>query len=135
MKINRIVLLGAAAVLSAIVITLFYVHKPQPCIAINTIKTIDSFTQATDVLNKADKNTFVLFDVDDTLIEPSSVVLRSNIKNKDDASWIGELFSTVFANAKHSGDYYLSILQSHEVPLLIEPAIVQTIASLQNRGD
>ncbi len=132
MKINKISILLCAFGAGLLAIMLFCIHKPH--VATNTIQQIDSFAQAADVLKAANKNALVLFDVDDTLIEPSSIVFRSNIKNQDDCSWIGELFSSAFANAKYSGDYYLSILQSQEVPLLIEPAIVQTIAALQNRG-
>ena len=97
---------------------------------------IDSFKQATDILSKADKNTLVLFDVDDTLIVPTSIIFRSTAtKNETNARWLNELFSTVFKNTKHPVDYYLSIWHSQEeVPLLIEKDIVQTIASLQNSG-
>jgi hypothetical protein len=134
MRINKSHFLILSLIAGILAIGFFYVYQSQLLTTVNTIKSIDSFTEATAVLNATDKNSLVLFDVDDTLIEPSSVLFRSNIKNKDEGSWIGELFSSAIANARYSVDHYLSILQSQEVPLLIEPVIVQTIACLQNRG-
>jgi FMN phosphatase YigB (HAD superfamily) len=130
MKIGKNLAIAGILASGILVFTLLYMQKAP---AYN-ITQIDSFAQATDALAATDKNSLVLFDVDDTLIEPASVLFRSKIANENDGPWIGELFSTVFANAKHSVDYYLSILQSQEVPLLIEKNIVQTITSLQDRG-
>ena len=99
------------------------------------IRQINSFIQAADVLNSADENTLVLFDVDDTLIVHASVLFRPKTFNNDPSDrWLKELTSTVFANTKKPVHYYLSILESQEVRLLIEKSIIQTIASLQKRG-
>lgn len=135
MKINRIILFSAAALLSVIGITLFCMQKPQSCSADSSIKKIDSFAHAADVLKKADKNTLVLFDVDDTLIEPAGVLFRpKTIENEAYRPWLVELTSRVYGNAPKTEAYYWSIWKVKEVPLLIEPGIVETIRSLQDRG-
>ena len=110
-------------------------QKPQSCSPDSSIKKIDSFAQASDVLNKADKNTLVLFDVDDTLIEPASVLFRpKTIENEAYRPWMVELTSRVYGNAPNPEAYYWSIWKVKEVPLLIEPKIVEIIRSLQDRG-
>lgn len=133
MKINRIILLIAAAGLLAVGITLFCMHKPQVGVS-NNIKQIDSYAQATDTLNATDENSLVLFDVDDTLIEPASVVFRpKTVENEAYHPWLVELTSRVYGSADKPEAYYGSIWKTKEVPLLIEPAIVEMIQMLQNR--
>ena len=100
---------------------------------INNIKQIDSFVQAADVLNKADKNTLVLFDVREVLYVPSSAVFHVKIIEQN-TQWLKETQKAIFENLKKPEGHYWSIWKQQETPLLIEPSIVQTIADLQNRG-
>lgn len=138
MKINKIPLILCALGAGLLAITLFCMQKPQACLAVgNNIQQIDSFTQAADALNAADKNTLVLFDVDDTLIEPASMLFRpQTIENEAYRPWIKELVTTVYvsSNKPEAENYYGSIWKVQEALLLIEPEIVKTIVTMQNRG-
>lgn len=80
--------------------------------AISTITTISSFDEAADVLDEADENTLVVFDVDDTLIAPK------NIPSKE-------------AKINH---YDRSIYLKHVEFLVIEPTIVECIKELQKKS-
>jgi Protein of unknown function (DUF2608) len=97
------------------------------------IQRIDSFSQVRDFLQKLDKGTLVLFDTSHTLTIPKSNLFRAkNIKKN--SLWLKELDDTVFKNAPHPKEYYISIWRKQELPLLIEPEISSMIKSLQERG-
>ncbi len=133
MRISKIILIISAIALASIGLVLFYMHRASPYI--NTITQIDSFTQAADILNAADKNTLVLFDVDDTLIEPASVIFRPKTgENEAYRPWLIELTSRALWKCKKLDNYYVSIWRSQENFILIEPEIATTIQSLQERG-
>ena len=74
---------------------------------------------------------WVLFDVDDTLIEPASVLFRPPIVEKaENQQFLKELNPRVYAKARMPENYYWSIWRATDVPVVIEPAIINTIRSL-----
>lgn len=105
-----------------------------PCILSNNIFVINSFSEVQEELEKADKDTWVLFDIDHTLLIP-------NIKNlwpktyEMNVERITAITNELYVDITHE---QYKILQSKrfaaEQQLLIEPAIVDIISSLQNRG-
>lgn len=126
----KIILCAALMLAVALAVMKYYVSRAP----VSNIKQIDSFEQAVAALNATDKNSLVLFDVDDTLIEPASIVLRPQIReNVAYLPWLKELIDKTFKEAKKSEDYYFSIWKTMEVPVLIEPDIVHIIRSLQDR--
>jgi hypothetical protein len=138
MKITKITLIACGVLLSACGVILFCMQRPETCSiwpTTNVIKPIQSFEQAADILKTADKNSLVLFDVDDTLIIPATVLFRPiTIENPQYNQWLKELTDSALKNAKQSEEYYGSIWKQQETPKIIELGIVNTIASLQNRG-
>ncbi len=99
------------------------------------IQYIDSYVQVSNIFAEADSNTLILFDVDETLIEPRSVIFRpKTIENKANLPWIIDLVSRVYGKSDKTEEYYGSIWKVQETPLLIEPHIVSVIQSLQDRG-
>jgi hypothetical protein len=77
----------------------------------------------------------VLFDVDDTLIIPKSVLFwPKTMKNPQYNQWLKELTKSLCKKAKKPPEYYISIWEQQETPKLIEPGIIKKITSLQNRG-
>lgn len=100
----------------------------------NIIK-IDSFSQAAHVLQNADKNTLVVFDVDDTLIVPESKILWPRVQEAN-KEWIDKLFEEDEKNiaSPELEKYYGALKLLKEKPVLIEPEIVEIIKSLQERG-
>ena len=99
------------------------------------IQRIDSYTQAADAFACADSNTLILFDVDDTLIEPASILFRPKIiEHETNQSWLKELSQRIYEISNKPESYFGSIWRVKEVPLLIEPTIVPTIQALQDRG-
>lgn len=99
------------------------------------IQYIDSYAQVKNIFAKADSNTLILFDVDETLIEPASVIFRpKTIENEANLPWIIDLVSRVYGKSDKTEEYYGSIWKTKETPLLIEPHMVSVIQSLQDRG-
>lgn len=98
-----------------------------------SIKAIDSYAQIADVLNNADKNTLVVFDVDDTLIvSPTTQFRTTNIEKNSD--WLRQVLKPAMKKTDKSKGYLMSIRKAQETPVLIEPNIPQMISSLQARG-
>lgn len=105
---------------------------------VNDIKQIHSYTQVADILDNADENTLILFDVDYTLFVPENNLCWYKTKdwqrNKERyQQWLPELLEQIFKKMKKPELYYKSLWHAKETPLLIEPTIVHTIKSLQNR--
>ena len=100
---------------------------------ISGIREIDSFSQATEILDNADSKTLVLFDVDDTLIMPASRIFRPKLQleNKD---WVNAMMAQAFQKAKKPDNFYIDIWMMKELPFVIEPSIIETIKVLQDRG-
>lgn len=132
MKINKTILIYSL-IAATMGIGLFYEHKARLFATVNTIQSIDSFAQASDVLNSATSNSLVLFDVREVLYVPSSAVFHVKVI-EDNTEWLKEIQKTIFQNTIKPEGHYWSIWKRQETPLLIEPSIVQTIADLQNRG-
>ena len=99
------------------------------------IQYIDSYAQVNNIFTEADSNTLILFDVDETLIEPASVIFRpKTVENEANRPWLIDLVSRVYGKSDKSEEYYGSLWKVKETPLLIEPHIVSIIQSLQDRG-
>lgn len=126
------ILIIMIVILSSIGIILFCIHKTKTH-SIHSIKKIDSFTQSSDVLDTTTQNSLVLFDVRGVLYIPQSSVFHPKIE-KNNAAWLKTLYETTFKDAQKPEDYYWSIWRSQEIPLIVEPNIVQIISSLQDRG-
>lgn len=132
MKMNKSILLIYSLIAGTIGIGIFYGHHTQLFATANTIRSIESFSQAADTLTGATPNSLVLFDVREVLYVPSSAVFHVKVI-EDNTEWLKETQKTIFQDAqKHEGHYW-SIWKLQEIPMLIEPGIVQTIISLQNR--
>jgi len=101
---------------------------------LNIIK-IDSFSQVAHELQNADKNTLVVFDVDDTLIVPESKILWPKVQEAN-KEWVDQWFEECAKNTPppELEKYYGAIQMLKEKPVLIEPEIVEIIRNLQERG-
>lgn len=113
------------------VASLLYVYSTNTS---NDIIKIDSFAQAQDALKLADQNTLVLFDIDDTLIIPSSVIIRTRTAIK--SPWVQPIIKAAFESFLKNRPFesLVCILATEDAPLLIESPVVETIKSLQDRG-
>lgn len=129
MSKKRIVIMVSMGIIIASTSYLYF----KSCVFSQRIKKIDSFSQVTDVLRSIDKNSLVLFDVDDTLIVPATVSLRSRTKEQHQKQ-LKKIVENIFTPLSKSEDYYFGIQAITEIPLLIEPAVVNIIQSLQDRG-
>lgn len=99
------------------------------------IQYIDSYAQVNNIFAEADSDTLILFDVDQTLIEPASMLFRpKTVENEAYRPWLIDLVSRVYGKSNKPEEYYGSIWRVKEIPLLIEPNIVSIIQSLQDRG-
>jgi hypothetical protein len=125
-RIQILVVTTAIALISYFAYTNFFT-------AHDTIKQIDSFSRASDILSAADKNALVLFDVDDTLMMPASKVFwpRNIEKHKE---WLRDIVETALKKTAKTEDELRHIWAATELPILIEPDIVPIIQSLQDRG-
>lgn len=97
------------------------------------IADIDSFAQAQSVLDKADANTLVLFDVDDTLLVPTNKIFRNKNLEKN-AAWYTQLRNETLGKATKNEWELLHLWVLKDDFMLMEPDIVDTIRSLQDRG-
>ncbi len=130
MKQKKIIILASLALVLAAASYLYFTHCPTR----SQIIAIDSYAQAADALQVADKNTLVLFDVDETLIIPADVALRSATKQHF-THWLENTLATIFNDAPHTYDYYFDFWDVSPHPwMVIEPMIIDMIASLQKRG-
>lgn len=100
---------------------------------LNQIKVINSYNEVMDILNHVDANTLILFDVDETLIIPRSVSMRTKTKEQH-ADWLRDTLRKFFKNAPNAEDYYFYDWEISEKPLVIEPIIVDIIKSMQNKN-
>lgn len=127
---NKKIIIGITSAI--IIITSLFLWRRNACPS--PIIPIDSFAQAADALAQADQKTLILFDVDETLIMPASIAMRSATKEKH-KQWLKQTIDTIFNSLPHPQDYYFDNWDMSEQPfMLIEPSIVATIASLQERG-
>ena len=127
MNKKRVIFLTSIA-LSLLALTIYF----NRC-TFSQVKTIDSFAQASTVLLAADKNTLVLFDVDETLIIPASVTMRTKTKEQHQ-QWLKQTLDSMIKSLPKPEDYYFDNWAITETPLVIEPSIIATIKSLQDRG-
>lgn len=132
LKTNKIAWAIGAIALGSVGWVLFCMQSPSSHSPHNTIKSIDSFTQAADSLATATPNSLVLFDVREVLYVPSSALFHVKVV-EDNTEWLKALWKATFQNAKQPEEYYMSIWKRQETPMLIEPSIAHTIASLQER--
>lgn len=132
MKMNKSILIYSLLA-GTMGLGIFFGHQSQIFATVNIIKSIDSFTQATEVLNSATSNSLVLFDVREVLYVPSSAVFHVKVI-EDNEAWLKELMQSIFKDARRHEGHYWSIWKRQEIPRLVEPSIVQTIADLQNRN-
>src|SRR5919106_7098396 len=98
----------------------------------HNIISIDSFVQVQKSLDKADQNTLVLFDVDETLIIPASITMRTKTKEQYQ-QWLKQTIENI-PMLLPKEEYYFNFWAINETPLLIEPIIATMIEALQNRG-
>jgi hypothetical protein len=101
----------------------------------NNIVRIDSFLEAQKVLNAADQDTLVLFDVDETLITtPTKSYWQKN--REAHQKEIQELENDAQKRAVAEGreKYIFSKRLATEIPVVIEASAPAIIASLQERG-
>ncbi len=111
----------------------FRYRSTHPC-GSGIIRRIDSYNQVADMLKNIGTDTLVLFDVDDTLIIPADIAMRSKTK-EEHQQWLKNTIDTIFKNAPHPISYYegLADYSTHH-SLLVEPIVADIITSLQNRG-
>ncbi len=131
MKMNKSILIYSL-IAGSIGIGLFYGHPMQLIATVNIIKSIDSFAQASGILNSTTSKSLVLFDVREVLYVPSSAVFHVKVI-EDNEIWLKDLMGSIFKNAKKHEGHYWSIWKQQEKPVLVETGIVQTIADLRNR--
>ncbi len=110
------------------------------------IKEIDSMIQAQAELSKADQQTLVIFDVDDTLTRPTDTALQflwqPNAFSKEDTNFIVPLTMKLKEHLAKMGPEAAEIaakkiwsnhlLKSSFIP--VEPVIVGMVKQLQERG-
>lgn len=110
------------------------------------IKKIDSLAQAQGELDKADQQTLVVFDVDETLIKPTDTALQllwqPAVFSKEDVQWMRQLKAkrqkhlaktcSFYAGEAFTRIWSQQLLKSSYVP--IEPTTVETVRKLQQRG-
>jgi hypothetical protein len=98
---------------------------------------INSFNDALDILSNADSNSLIIFDIDDTLISPSSRIMRSSIIEAQKEK-IHSLLSNSHLNAplltQGQWNDLHSIRLLQEEYILIEPKIQEIIKLLQNNS-
>lgn len=92
------------------------------------IKEIVSFKEAEESLKKADRDTLVLFDVDDTLI-----VHRYKPFWEKNKQWFDKVSHSIFKN-QYAWRQSFWIIKQTSVPLHTEEDIVQRISDLQRRN-
>lgn len=95
-------------------------------IATAEITTIHSFSEASPQLELSDKDTLVIFDVDDVLIISEDFVLRPSAAGFDPVCWKNKTEEEI--------NYLVSIIQSEMDFILIDPSIPSLIESLQTKG-
>lgn len=96
------------------------------------ITTITSYTQAAQALQDADENTFIFFDIDDTLSNPVDPLGELSL-----IPWwfrIQALLKYPRLLLRKNLIHYLSIIWKEDQWLVIEPLVVDIINNLKDRG-
>ena len=97
-----------------------------------TIERITSFSQAQVLLNQADQETLVVFDVDDTLIRPVDKILQRQYSSLDSWKFVETKLNQFIEENEHL--HLASTMCMQTKRELIEPSVAQLIATLQERG-
>lgn len=128
MKTKKTILIFLLILL--IILGMFFYFNTSKCKT--SFKKINSFKEVENIFKSADKNTLIIFDVDDTLIIPKSTLMRSQTAKKY-LQEIQNIFADGFKDKIKDADKFLVKWLETETPLVIEPEIVSIIKSLQDK--
>jgi len=109
--------------------------KTCNCFSYQSIEKIDSFLEVFDILQEADKETLIVFDVDQTLIKQCDIIFRPEAANNE----FVKLFNNEVAERHKEIDdpVYWECLWTKQLLFnvcLVEPIILDIIKNLQERG-
>jgi len=128
-KVSYYKIIVLVGIISAFYITIVWHNKKS----YYPVHTIESFVQATDILNQIDEHTLVLFDVDDVLITAPDVLARGS----QYIPWsfrIRLVLSYPQLLLQSSIEHVYSLIADQAPRIVIEPIIKKIITDLHARN-